>query len=164
MSSAWLSGAGCFFRLRDATAGKRLSPEELTSILQQVYVKEPDGLKTLLVTYRNRLAKASRGVPDIYTMKVLIPRLRSQYEIRLLMCLLPMRNFSASAPQVPRAQKPSLTPISFTPSVHYCSASLYPPGNQRRLLSSAFTLSSLCPARFSALSSPDWMASLSEIW
>ncbi|KAF5390076.1 hypothetical protein D9757_003756 [Collybiopsis confluens] len=52
-------------RLQDATAGKRLSPDELTAILQQVYVKESDGSKTLLVTYRNRLAKAGRRVPDI---------------------------------------------------------------------------------------------------
>ncbi|KIK70089.1 hypothetical protein GYMLUDRAFT_34553 [Collybiopsis luxurians FD-317 M1] len=44
-------------RLRDATAGKRLSSAELTAVLQQIFVKEPDGSKTLLVTYRNRLAK-----------------------------------------------------------------------------------------------------------
>ncbi|KAJ4468734.1 ABC transporter transmembrane region 2-domain-containing protein [Lentinula aciculospora] len=44
-------------RLRDATAGKRLSAAELTAILQQIYVKESDGSKTLLVPYRNRLAK-----------------------------------------------------------------------------------------------------------
>jgi ATP-binding cassette, subfamily D (ALD), peroxisomal long-chain fatty acid import protein len=51
-------------RLRDATAGKRLSASELIAILQQVYVKESDGSKTLLVTYRNRLAKIPiREVP-----------------------------------------------------------------------------------------------------
>ncbi|KAJ3987046.1 ABC transporter transmembrane region 2-domain-containing protein [Lentinula detonsa] len=44
-------------RLRDATAGKRLSAAELTEILQQIYVKESDGSRTLLVPYRNRLAK-----------------------------------------------------------------------------------------------------------
>lgn len=42
-------------RIRDVTTGKRLSAVELISILQQVYVKEPDGSKTLLLTYRNRL-------------------------------------------------------------------------------------------------------------
>ncbi|KAJ3755407.1 ABC transporter transmembrane region 2-domain-containing protein [Lentinula raphanica] len=45
------------FRLRDATAGKRLSAAELTEILQRIYVKESDGSRTLLVPYRNRLAK-----------------------------------------------------------------------------------------------------------
>ncbi|KAJ3765926.1 ABC transporter transmembrane region 2-domain-containing protein [Lentinula raphanica] len=44
-------------RLRDATAGKRLSAAELTEILQRIYVKESDGSRTLLVPYRNRLAK-----------------------------------------------------------------------------------------------------------
>ncbi|KAF9071860.1 ABC transporter transmembrane region 2-domain-containing protein [Rhodocollybia butyracea] len=52
-------------RLRDVTAGKRLSAAELTSILQQIYVKEGDGSKTLLVTYRNRLAKLPiRDIPE----------------------------------------------------------------------------------------------------
>ncbi|KAJ7128071.1 ABC transporter transmembrane region 2-domain-containing protein [Mycena filopes] len=36
--------------------GKRLTPEELLSALQQVYVVE-DGVKTLLVPYRDRLSK-----------------------------------------------------------------------------------------------------------
>ncbi|KAJ3813026.1 ABC transporter transmembrane region 2-domain-containing protein [Lentinula lateritia] len=46
-------------RLRDATAGKPLSAAELTEVLQQTYIKERDGSKTLLVPYRNRLAKVS---------------------------------------------------------------------------------------------------------
>ncbi|KAJ3936183.1 MAG: ABC transporter transmembrane region 2-domain-containing protein [Lentinula lateritia] len=48
-----------FERLRNATAGKRLSAAELTAVLQQIYIKERDGSKTLLAPYRNRLAKVS---------------------------------------------------------------------------------------------------------
>lgn len=46
-------------RLRNATAGKRLSAAELTAVLQQIYIKERDGSKTLLAPYRNRLAKVN---------------------------------------------------------------------------------------------------------
>ncbi|PFH47288.1 hypothetical protein AMATHDRAFT_67944 [Amanita thiersii Skay4041] len=42
-----------------ARGGRALSPEELTRATQQVYVNEPDGSKTLLVLYRDRLSKTS---------------------------------------------------------------------------------------------------------
>jgi hypothetical protein len=46
--------------------GKRLTPEELLNALQQVYVVE-DGVKTLLVPYRDRLSKVrSLGLIDIH--------------------------------------------------------------------------------------------------
>lgn len=40
-------------KLRTAARGKRLTPEELLQTLQQVYVKEEDGSKTLLVPYKD---------------------------------------------------------------------------------------------------------------
>ncbi|KAF8639478.1 hypothetical protein AX17_001498 [Amanita inopinata Kibby_2008] len=42
-----------------ARGGKILSPEEITKAIQQVYVNEHDGSKTLLVVYRDRLSKVS---------------------------------------------------------------------------------------------------------
>lgn len=40
-------------KLRYAARGKRLTTEELLQTLQQVYVKEKDGSKTLLVPYKD---------------------------------------------------------------------------------------------------------------
>lgn len=40
-------------KLKGAARGKRLTPEELSQALQQVFVKEADGSKTLLVPYKD---------------------------------------------------------------------------------------------------------------
>lgn len=45
--------------LRTVAYGKRLSEEELTEVLQQVYVDGPDGTRTLLVPYRDRISEVS---------------------------------------------------------------------------------------------------------
>ncbi|KAG6899783.1 hypothetical protein C0993_006969 [Termitomyces sp. T159_Od127] len=42
---------------RVAKYKQRLSPRELDDVLQQVYVKEEDGSKTLLVPYRDRVSR-----------------------------------------------------------------------------------------------------------
>jgi len=36
---------------------RKLTPDELAKVLQQVYIDEPDGSKTLLVPYRERVVK-----------------------------------------------------------------------------------------------------------
>ncbi|THH32565.1 hypothetical protein EUX98_g1608 [Antrodiella citrinella] len=45
--------------LSSAAYGKKLSQEELSQVLQQVYVDGPDGTKTLLVPYRDRVSEVS---------------------------------------------------------------------------------------------------------
>ena len=40
-----------------ARGGKALTPSEITKATQQVYLNDPDGGKTLLVLYRDRLSK-----------------------------------------------------------------------------------------------------------
>ncbi|KAF9465113.1 ABC transporter transmembrane region 2-domain-containing protein [Collybia nuda] len=44
-------------KLSKVSGGKRLSPQELADALQQVYVTEKDGSKTVLVPYRDRISK-----------------------------------------------------------------------------------------------------------
>jgi hypothetical protein len=43
--------------LKSATLGNKLSPEQLLEVLQQLYVKEANGSKTLLVPYLDRISK-----------------------------------------------------------------------------------------------------------
>lgn len=43
--------------LRTAAYGRRLTQDELTQALQQVYVDEPDGTKKLIVPYRDRVSE-----------------------------------------------------------------------------------------------------------
>lgn len=45
-------------KLNIVSKGKRLTPDELSDVLQQLYIKEPDGTKTLLVPYRDTVSKA----------------------------------------------------------------------------------------------------------
>lgn len=45
-------------KLNLVSKGKRLTPDELSDVLQQLYIKEPDGTKTLLVPYRDTVSKA----------------------------------------------------------------------------------------------------------
>jgi hypothetical protein len=40
-------------KLKAVTRGKRLTPEELAQVLEQVYVKQPDGSKLLLVPVKD---------------------------------------------------------------------------------------------------------------
>ena len=42
--------------------GERLSPEDLAEAVQQLYVDEPDGSRSLLVPFRGRVSKASVSV------------------------------------------------------------------------------------------------------
>ncbi len=44
-------------KLRVVVNRKRLSQEELLRVLQEVYVKEDDGSKTLLVPYREEVSR-----------------------------------------------------------------------------------------------------------
>lgn len=44
-------------RLRSVAARPEVSQEELAQALQQVYIDEPDGSKTLLVPYKGRISK-----------------------------------------------------------------------------------------------------------
>lgn len=44
-------------RLRAVTSGTKLDAQELLSVLQQIYVTEEDGSKTLLVPYQDRVSK-----------------------------------------------------------------------------------------------------------
>ncbi len=44
-------------KLRSATYRRKLSPEEFSQALQQVYVNEADGSKTILVPHRNSISK-----------------------------------------------------------------------------------------------------------
>ncbi|KAJ3480904.1 hypothetical protein NLI96_g8018 [Meripilus lineatus] len=46
-------------RLRSAAYKSRLSPEELSEALQQVYITEPDGSKTILVPHRDSISKVT---------------------------------------------------------------------------------------------------------
>lgn len=47
-------------RLRSAAYKSRLSPEELSEALQQVYITEPDGSKTILVPHRDSISKVGQ--------------------------------------------------------------------------------------------------------
>lgn len=40
-----------------AASGKQTSPEELARAVQQLYLKQPDGTKTLLVPYQGGISK-----------------------------------------------------------------------------------------------------------
>ena len=44
-------------KLRTVTYKQKLSPDELSQALQQVYVNEPDGSKTLLVPYKESVSQ-----------------------------------------------------------------------------------------------------------
>lgn len=44
-------------KLSTVTLSERLSKQELADALQQVYLREEDGSKTLLIPYRDRLSK-----------------------------------------------------------------------------------------------------------
>lgn len=44
-------------KITNARAQNKLTPEELALALQQVYVEEPDGSKSLLVPYREGVSK-----------------------------------------------------------------------------------------------------------
>lgn len=44
-------------KLKAVASKPRLSPDELNQALQQVYVNEPDGTKTLLVPYRDNVSE-----------------------------------------------------------------------------------------------------------
>ena len=44
-------------RIKVVTRGNKLTPQELAQVLQQAYIKEPDGSKTLLVPYLDRISK-----------------------------------------------------------------------------------------------------------
>lgn len=44
-------------RLKAVTYKPRVSSEELSQALQEIYVNEPDGSKTLLVPYRDHISK-----------------------------------------------------------------------------------------------------------
>jgi len=46
-------------KLRAVRKGNKLTPDQLSTVLQQVYVKEADGSKTLLVPYLDRVSKVS---------------------------------------------------------------------------------------------------------
>ncbi len=48
---------GVLARLRSVAARPDVSQEELAQALQQVYIDEPDGSKTLLVPYKGRISK-----------------------------------------------------------------------------------------------------------
>lgn len=46
-------------KLPKVSGGQKLSQQELADALQQVYVTEEDGSKTILVPYRDRISKVS---------------------------------------------------------------------------------------------------------
>lgn len=50
-------------RLRSAASQRRLSPEEFAQALQQVYISEADGSKTILVPHRNSISKVGLWSP-----------------------------------------------------------------------------------------------------
>lgn len=59
-------------RLRSATYKTKLSPDELAQALQQVYVDEADGSKTILVPHRNNISKVRNIAIKIYTYSELL--------------------------------------------------------------------------------------------
>ncbi|KAI0659258.1 ABC transporter transmembrane region 2-domain-containing protein [Cubamyces menziesii] len=50
---------GVFAKLRNVASRQEVSQEELAQALQQVYVDEPDGSKTLLVPHKGRISKVT---------------------------------------------------------------------------------------------------------
>ncbi|KAJ8488005.1 hypothetical protein ONZ51_g3822 [Trametes cubensis] len=54
---------GVFAKLRNVASRQEVSQEELAQALQQVYVDEPDGSKTLLVPHKGRISKALKPTP-----------------------------------------------------------------------------------------------------
>jgi ATP-binding cassette subfamily D (ALD) long-chain fatty acid import protein len=59
-SRIFTAPAQAFAKLKSAARGQRLTPAELAQALQQVYLREADGSKTLLVPYRDSyLSKVS---------------------------------------------------------------------------------------------------------
>lgn len=63
---------GILARLRSVAARPEVSQEELAQALQQVYIDEPDGSKTLLVPYKGRISKV-RPPPSRAAASVLKP-------------------------------------------------------------------------------------------
>lgn len=47
---------------------RKLTKEELTKVLQQVYIDEPDGSQSLLVPYRERVVKVRDVISTTFTL------------------------------------------------------------------------------------------------
>ncbi|KAI0827022.1 ABC transporter transmembrane region 2-domain-containing protein [Trametes gibbosa] len=60
---------GLFARLRSVALRPEVSQEELAQALQQVYVDEPDGSKTLLVPFKGRISKVTVKPTSESTLK-----------------------------------------------------------------------------------------------
>lgn len=52
--------------LRSVTSGNKVSQERLLQVLQQLYIKETDGSKTLLVPYQDRISQVRSTIEVVF--------------------------------------------------------------------------------------------------